>query len=220
MSECFLSLLVARWRAAVATSGATGTAWPLRVISFMHPRPDDVSEHRRIFAAELCFERDYNAIDFDRVLLDAPFAAADAGLNELLGRTAERMVRPREVAAARAGAGDRAADPVPDPRHAFRDHVRAAAIQAASAGDFSVDAIARQLKLGKRTLQRKLREDQVSADVLIDDIRRDLAMRCLEQRRIAIAEVAALVGFSDLSAFYRAFKRWTGTTPRRYLDAR
>jgi AraC-like DNA-binding protein len=51
---------------------------------------------------------------------------------------------------------------------------------------------------------------------LLDVLRRDLAMRYLHERQIAIAEVAFLLGFSEASTFHRAFRRWSGTTPAAY----
>ncbi|MBS1117934.1 MAG: Transcriptional regulator, AraC family protein [Deltaproteobacteria bacterium] len=194
VGECFLSVIVARYR------GVVGTTMPLRSVTFMHPRPTDTSEHRRIFGTEVLFDRDCNSLAFDAHLLAAPFATADPALNELLGRHAARLLH---------------ALPQSD---GFPDRVRHAIGRAADAGEFSVTALATRLHLSRRTLQRKLGEHGLAAETMIDDTRRTLALRYLEEHKLAIAEVAALVGFSELSAFYRAFKRWTGTTPRRYAS--
>jgi AraC-like DNA-binding protein len=70
--------------------------------------------------------------------------------------------------------------------------------------------------MSSRSLQRHLRSDGTSHRDLVAEIRRDLAMRYLAERRIAIGEVAFLLGFSEVSAFHRAFKRWTGATPAEY----
>jgi AraC-like DNA-binding protein len=194
VGECFLSVIVARWR------GIVGTAWPLRAVTFMHPRPADTREHHRIFGAEVWFDRDCNSLAFDADLLAAPFATADPALNELLGRHAERLLHALPAS------------------EAFPDRVRHAIARGAEAGEFSVQAVAARMRLSRRTLQRKLGEHGLAADTMIEDARRTLALRYLEEHKLAIAEVAALVGFSELSAFYRAFKRWTGTTPRRYAS--
>lgn len=80
-------------------------------------------------------------------------------------------------------------------------------------GLISLRVVARSLNMSERSLQRRL-DDQGSrfAD-LMDEVRRGLAMRYIADERLALGEVAYLLGFSDPSSFHRAFKRWTGTTP-------
>ena len=80
-------------------------------------------------------------------------------------------------------------------------------------GDASLGAVARKLRMSERTLQRKLAEESASYDALLDAMRHELAVRYLADRKIAIAEVAYLLGYSEPSPFHRAFKRWTGVTP-------
>jgi AraC-like DNA-binding protein len=67
--------------------------------------------------------------------------------------------------------------------------------------------------MSPRTLQRRLHEENTSHQQLLDELRRELAQRYLREPTIAIGETAFLLGFSEPSAFHRAFKRWTGTTP-------
>jgi AraC-like DNA-binding protein len=62
-------------------------------------------------------------------------------------------------------------------------------------------------------LQRKLAEEGLAFEDLVDEMRRDLALRYLADPKIAVAEVAYLLGYSEPSPFNRAFKRWTGVTP-------
>ena len=67
-----------------------------------------------------------------------------------------------------------------------------------------------------RTLQRKLHDHGTSHQELLDQMRKDLAMRYLREPEMAICEVAYLLGFSESSALHRAFKRWTGMTPSEF----
>jgi len=76
-----------------------------------------------------------------------------------------------------------------------------------------VSAVARQLKISPRSLQRRLRGQGTSYQALLDDVRRELALRYLDEPCVSVTEVAFLVGFTEPSAFHRAFKRRTGTTP-------
>ena len=76
--------------------------------------------------------------------------------------------------------------------------------------------IAEKLHMSPRSLQRRLHSEGTSFAELLSELRRDLALRYLRDQRIAIAEVGFLLGFLDVSAFHRAFKRWTGSTPAEY----
>jgi AraC-like DNA-binding protein len=83
-------------------------------------------------------------------------------------------------------------------------------------GEVSEAAMAEQLHMSRRTLQRKLAEADLTFQKLVDDTRRDLAMRHLDDPRHTITDVTFLLGFSQQSAFTRAFKRWTGMSPTEY----
>ena len=76
--------------------------------------------------------------------------------------------------------------------------------------------VARSLHMSRRTLQRKLAEADVTYQQLVDDTRRDLALRYLEDSQKSITEITFLLGLSGQSAFTRAFRRWTGVTPTEY----
>ena len=74
-------------------------------------------------------------------------------------------------------------------------------------------AIARQLAVSGRTLQRRLAAEGVSFQQLVDDARKEAAGRYIGEASLAISEVAYLVGYSEPAPFHRAFKRWYGMTP-------
>ena len=77
----------------------------------------------------------------------------------------------------------------------------------------SLDRVARRLGTSSRSLGRRLAEEGTSFKVLVDELRRELARRYLEQGVHRPKSIAALLGYKDLSAFHHAFRRWTGTTP-------
>jgi len=83
-------------------------------------------------------------------------------------------------------------------------------------GDASLVALAARIGMSERTLQRKLSGQGTSHQKLLDEMRRELALRYLRDPNIAICEAAYLLGFSESSAFHRAFKRWTGATPSEF----
>lgn len=84
--------------------------------------------------------------------------------------------------------------------------------EALRSDDANVEHVAKQLGLTTRSLQRRLKDEQTSFQTVREDVRRELATRYLDDN-LSIAEISFLLGFSEPSAFFRAFKRWTGLTP-------
>ena len=76
--------------------------------------------------------------------------------------------------------------------------------------------IAQKLALTPRTLQNKLKQEGVTFSRILDNVRQEIAQFYLSEQEESIAEIALLLGFSDQSAFTKAFKQWTGLTPYRY----
>ena len=76
--------------------------------------------------------------------------------------------------------------------------------------------IAAVLGMSERTLQRRLTAEGTSFQLLLDDTRRELARHYLGQRTVSLADIAYLLGFSDQSSFFRAARRWFGSSPRDY----
>ena len=70
--------------------------------------------------------------------------------------------------------------------------------------------------MSPRNLQLKLKAEDISFQTLLDDLRKDIAKKYLRNKDISVAEVAYFIGFSEASAFYRAFKRWTGIYAKEY----
>lgn len=72
------------------------------------------------------------------------------------------------------------------------------------------------IKASPAAIQRELARDNLNYKDLVEDTRRDLALVYVRQRELPFSEIAFLLGYSELSAFSRAFHRWTGTSPRTY----
>ena len=168
------------------------------LIEFQHDAPADSSEHERIFRCPIKFGGQLNKLHFPSSHLSLPIAKADAGLCALLDRHAEELLAKFP------------------PRDSLVDQVRSIIATEFRGGDPSVEHVADQLGLTPRTLQRKLHELGTSHNELLEQMRRQLAMRYLREREMAICEVAYLLGFSESSSFHRAFKRWTGLTPKEF----
>jgi AraC-like DNA-binding protein len=95
--------------------------------------------------------------------------------------------------------------------------VRALLLKAMPSGDLDQHGVARSLHQSASTLQRRLRAEGTSFQRLLDATRREQALEYLKEGRHSLAEITFLLGFADQSNFTRAFRRWTGKTPRQYL---
>ena len=93
------------------------------------------------------------------------------------------------------------------------EQVRAHLLEAIPSGNVSAEFAAQKLRLGTRTLQRRLRSENVTFQNILNDTRYALAEHYLTKTHLAVAEIAFLLGFDDPNSFYRAFKGWAGTTP-------
>lgn len=186
--------------AAIVTLGRTITDadWSPLSVAFQHRQPSDTTEHSRIFRCKLTFGAPVNEFIFDSAKLALPLVKADPSLCAVLDRHAKELLTtyPRQ---------DTLVDRI---RKLIRDEL--------NGGDASLDRLAAKLGMSGRTLQRKLREHGTSHQELLDELRIALAMRYLREPEMAICEVAYLLGFSESSAFHRAFKRWTGMTPSEF----
>lgn len=81
-------------------------------------------------------------------------------------------------------------------------------------GECTMDVIAKRLSTSRRSLYRALRAEGVTFEQVLDELRRRLALHFLADKKVSVNETAYLVGFSEPAAFSRAFKRWTGASPR------
>jgi AraC-like DNA-binding protein len=101
-------------------------------------------------------------------------------------------------------------------RKSLQIKVREQVIERLPGGTPNEQTIAAKLNMSLRNLQRQLKSENCSYKKILDDTRKDLALRYLEDSNRQIIEISYLLGFSEQSNFSRAFKRWTGTTPNRH----
>ena len=174
--------------------------WTPERVTFAHEARSDVSEYEAYFGCPVVFGAKLNEMILPSALLDAPMRRADPGLNNVLQRHAASLMETLPVAVS------------------FDDSVRRELYLALTAGEHTpvVDDIAGRLAIGSRTLQRRLREADTSFATLLDELRFNLASRFLADPSMTIGEVGFLLGFSEPSAFNRAFRRWSGDTPGAY----
>jgi len=174
----------------------SGAPLAAREVDLRHLAPASTAEHERLFGVRPRFGTEVNALELDRAALARPLPAADPMLSDVIVRHAEALLAAR-----------------PAPTTLIADRVRRMLAEALGEGAVSLATIATRLKMSERSLQRRLSDEGTTFDAVVEEMRRDLALRYLGDRNVAIAEVAYLLGYSEPSAFHRAFKRWTGATP-------
>ncbi|HET9596188.1 MAG TPA: AraC family transcriptional regulator ligand-binding domain-containing protein, partial [Anaeromyxobacteraceae bacterium] len=164
-------------------------------VSFTFPRPAHAAEHRRVLGLEPTYSARDAAVGIARTTWERPTRTADAGLFGTLDAHA-RALRDRRSSNA----------PV-------QERVRAAIAATLPGREPTVAAVARALGTSSRTLQRWLAEEGEQFAVIVDAVRRERAEAFLRAPDVSMAEVSWLLGFAEQSAFTRAFRRWTGSTP-------
>jgi AraC-like DNA-binding protein len=192
-AEWFVGLLVSRART-LSGSGETG---PSRV-TFQHGAPEDLTEMARVLGCTPQFDCPSTSVSFDEDLLGIRIQNASAFLSRIVLKHAESDLEqfgPAEPFAASAGRALKAMLAEKPP---------------------TIKALALRFRCSVRTLQARLAKENTSYADVLDDVRRDLALQYANDHNVRIMELSLLLRFSDASSFYRAFKRWTGTTPLEY----
>jgi AraC-like DNA-binding protein len=171
-----------------------GPRWQPDVLLLPRKRPPDLRPYREILAAPLRFDSVQAALVFPAAWLSRPVANSDPLLHDALADRAK---------AALAGQ-----DPL------LHGDVRRTIRLLLTAGDCSRTEVARRLGMHERTFGRRLQETGTTFQMLLDEARLALAQQLLHDTRLPIARVSAALGYSDPTVFTRAFRRWTGQTPR------
>ena len=194
-NQCGLAALVqfARHIAAPDTT-------PLAVY-FVEPAPADPAPYAEYFGCPVYFDQPATRIRFAASLLQQPLRQPDATLATLLQGQVDALLAA-----------------LPQQDHLLNDirrHLSRRLLQ----GEPALELIAADLHLSGRTLRRRLQQQGWHFRQLLEDTRRHLAEDYLRDPRLTLPEVALLLGYSEQSAFNRAFRRWTGQTPRAWQTA-
>lgn len=167
-----------------------------QAVAFAHSAGGDAEAYRAVFGVAPRFDAPVSCLVLADAVLDRAVPAADPGLSRIVTAHAEQLL------AAHA--------PLHEPT---ATQVRRLLAEAMANGPPTLRQVAARLHLSERSLQRRLDEEGTRFAALVDGVRRELALRYVADPRLALGEVAYLLGFAEPSPFHRAFKRWTGTTP-------
>jgi len=163
---------------------------------FAHPRDEETGAFDDYFGCQVTFGAPENAVEFRLADLALPLSTADSRLLTILRRCCEDVL-------ARS----------PERPPSLVERVERLVADRLTNGEASMAAIAAELGMSARSLSRRLAGQGTSFHAIVEEIRRELAARYLHERRLSLTEIAFLLGYSEVSTFNHAFRRWTGTTP-------
>jgi AraC-like DNA-binding protein len=172
-----------------------GPNWNPLMVMLQHSRPADIGPYHRFFKAPVHFDSDFCALRFHSATLEQPLnRASDSALV---------AAKARAIAIGRPSFSDTA-----------RRSLRTLLIYGRASGA----DLALSLAVHRRTLDRMLAAEGLTFQQVLDEVRFSMARELLLQSNLAIADIAPALGFQDQVAFFRAFRRWAGTTPGAWRD--
>lgn len=167
-------------------------------VFFDHGCDTEIERYRSILGAPVQFDAGFSGVEFDRQALQVRMSGADAGLRGIMDKQAAVLLQEF------------------DSRVNLVSEVRSVLVRILPDGEPSIERVAQHLSLSERALQSRLREAGLTFTAVIEDVRRSLAKLYLQQTTANLVEVAFLLGFSEQSAFSRAFRRWEGESPQHW----
>ncbi len=183
--------------AAISQEVSTST-FRAEAIYLKHSAPGSTAAHERHFGCPVHFDSDMDALLISRETMQSPNLVGDSGIVKFFDTHLEAELSNFDDDAV------------------LERQVRMQISQGLSQGVPTVSDIASHFGMSARTLQRRLTDRGYSFQALVDEARRELAEKLLRETKYPLTEIAFLTGFSEQSAFNRAFKRWAGQTPRSF----
>jgi len=168
------------------------------LVTFSHPKPKDVEPYRRTFGAPVKFAAPHNALKFRATWLAHRLPGAD----ESLRRALERQVLESEAQ-----------------ERGSLDHMRRVLRTLLFAGEVTESHLAYLFAMHRRTVHRRLQAEGTTFRKLVDEVRFDVARHLLRTSALSITEIARVLNYADTSAFTRAFRRWSATTPALWRES-
>jgi AraC-like DNA-binding protein len=162
-----------------------------------HAEPSYRAEYDRIFRVPITFNAERNALLIDNDWTTRTVARTTRYAFGVLSEHAKALLEKLETS------------------KTTRGRVEALLIPILHTGDPNVERTAQTMGLSRKTLYRQLKAEGTTFETLLDELRHKMALHYLNGKKVSVNETAYLVGFSDASTFSRAFKRWTGASPRK-----
>jgi len=168
-------------------------------MQFPHAAPDDMSEYERVFRSPMTFDAECSGMCLGASVLDTTLPQGDPEMYALMQAKTQGSAAELDLTQG-------------EPVNRLRREIMARLPEAVP----DLDSTARSLNLSSHTLKRRLAEQNTSFRKELDEVRHALALGYLKDPQLCLIDITDLLGFSEQSAFQRAFKRWTGQTPQVY----
>jgi AraC-like DNA-binding protein len=168
----------------------------VKAVHLTHPAPPHRAEYERIFRAPVVFGSDRNGLLIDPTWSAHKVARLPRYAFGVLTEHADALLRSLESS------------------KSVRGRVESLLLPVLHTGSATMDVVAGKLGMSRQTLFRKLKAEGTTFERVLDELRHRMAADYLGARKVSVNETAYLVGFSEPAAFSRAFKRWTGSSPR------
>jgi AraC-like DNA-binding protein len=173
-------------------------AWTPRRATFANAPPDNDVELHRTFGSQLEFNAKLTGFHFDSAQLDTPITDANPVLLRIISHHADDLMQELGT------------------KHPFRAQVRLLIMEGLEHDQAKAEIVARKLNMSLSSFKRRLREDKLDFRRLRDGIIKDLSQRALTETNLSLSDIAQKMGYSELSAFTRAFSRFSGMAPLAY----
>jgi AraC-like DNA-binding protein len=161
-----------------------------------HPEPGHSAEYDRTFQCPVVFGSHWNALRIDLAMTSERVAQQPRYVFGVLSEHADALLKSLESS------------------KTVKGRVESLLMPILHTGEANIDKVAGQMAMSRQTLFRRLKAEGVTFAEVLDDLRHRLALHYLGGRKVSVNETAYLVGFSEPAAFSRAFKRWTGMSPK------
>jgi len=166
-------------------------------VCFAHEAPEEPQEYLRIFGPNVRFGAEENAIYLGSGALQMPIATSNPSMLRFFESQAQQILDDLEDSSWYARV-----------KHVILRHL--------GEEDVTIEFVASKLGIGPRTLQSRLKEESQSYRGALNAVRRQLAEHYILHTRMDFASIALFLGYSDPTAFFRAYRSWNGTTPSRH----
>jgi AraC-like DNA-binding protein len=173
----------------------------IKEVCFTHPRPAYAADYERVFEVTVMFSSDRNAMRMEEDIVAHKLGGLPRYVFGVLTEHADALIKKMEDA------------------QTTRGEVESLLMPILHKGEATMEAIATKLGVSRQTLYRNLKEEGVTFEQVLDELRHRLAVEYMRGQKTSVNETGYLVGFSDPAGFSRAFKRWTGKSPRDFRHA-
>lgn len=165
-------------------------------VHFRHSPPQDLRPYREIFACPVHFNAQFDGLVYNASILEIPVRGSDEQFRRVMHRQLNNIEQQ-----------------YPDDLIA---QVKLIIKTMLSTRHCNIDLVAGAMNMSKRTLQIKLKANGAGFQQLFDEVRADIASQYIGNRSVSMTQLAEVLGYSELSAFTRAFNRWFGMSPRQW----